>query len=457
MVYMKNIKIEKNFSIQEGSFVYTDFFENTSEKVALVFQTSEKGLLPEKAMTLLVQVFKENFYRYDYKIKERLRKTAIEMHWRLAAFFKRENQKFEISSVILIIKNDIVYAIQLGRLVIISFSDKFEYIGLDINKIYEENFQLPILGIKEDEIHIKTYSEKIIKDTNIVVLPAKLSNEFDKNISTKSDFEKQISQLIESDQRPIVKIDISENSGRLPHRKRFRITTKGSAIVLVIVIIIASFYVFFGRKWGQGAISSGKEFVDEKKRLIIDYSALLPKILQPKFKEDWVWTTPSNITLNPAFDSDNIYLICDNTLNCIRKKSYRVKWSESFQNPIATINLLRNEKILLVDESGIQYLIGKAKGHTLWKREYPILIHKKEIQTPEMIIIDYIRDGRLEKNYYITVAGNVISIISGENGKTIMQKKFQQKIDFISEYDYIEKCFYLSFGKRILKINLVLA
>ncbi|MCK4358815.1 MAG: hypothetical protein KAW92_08735 [Candidatus Cloacimonetes bacterium] len=453
---MKNIKIEKNFSIQEGSFVYTDFFENTSEKVALVFQTSEKSLISEKAMTLLVQVFKEYFYQYDYEIKERLRKTVVEMHWRLAAFFKRENHKFEISTVILIIKNDIVYAIQLGRLVIMSYSDEFEYIGFDINKIYAENYQLPILGIKEEEIQIKTYSEKIIKDTNIVVLPAKLSNEFDKNISIKSDFEKKISQLIESDEKPILKIGISEGSGRLQYKKKFRITTKGSAIVLVIVIIIASFYVFFGKKWWQGAISSGKEFVNEKKRLIIDYSALLPKIPQPKFDEDWEWTAPSNITINPTFDSDNIYLICNKIITCIRKNSHQVKWRESFQYPLISTKLLRNEKILLIDELGFQYLIEKAKGHILWKREYPILIHKKEIQSPEMITIDYIRDGRLEQNYYITVTGNVISIISGKNGKTVAQKEFQQKIDFISEYDYVEKCFYLSFVKRILKINLVL-
>lgn len=453
---MKNIKIERYFSLEEGNFVHIDFFPTNSEKVALVFQTSEQGMLAEKAMTLLVQVFKEYFYQDGYEIKERLRKTTVEMHWRLAAFFNRENQKFEISTVILIIRNDIVYAIQLGRLVIISYSDKLEYIGFDINKIYEENYELPILGIKEAEIQIKTYAKKIIKDTNIVVLPAKLSNEFNTNISTKSDFEKQISRLIESEQKPILKIDISEGSGRLPYKKKFRITTRVSAIALVIVIIIAGFYVFFGRKWGQGTLSSGKEFLEEKKKLIIDYSALLPKIYLPELEQDWEWTTPANITLNPVFDSDNIYLVSNKTFTCRRKNSYKLKWSKSFQNAIINIKLLREEKILLIDEQGMQYLIEKAKGHLLWKREVPIQISEIEKQAPEIIPIDYIRDGRLEENYYVTVSKNRMLIISGEKGKMIAQKDFQQNIDFISDYDYVEKCFYLTFGRKILKINVVL-
>jgi hypothetical protein len=453
---MKNIKIEKSFSIPEGSFIYTDFFESTFEKVALVFQPSEKGMLAEKAMTLLVQVFNEHFYQDGYEIKERLRRTAVEMHWRLAAFFNRENQKFEISTVILIIRNDIVYAIQLGRLVIMSYSDKLEYIGFDINKIYEKNYELPILGIKEAEIQIKTYAKKIIKDTNIVVLPAKLSNEFNTNVSTKSDFEKQISRLIESEQKPILKIDISEGSGRSPYKKKFRITTKGTAIVMIAVILIAGLYVVFGRKWGQGTLSSGKEFLDEKKRVLIERSVLLTKIPAPKFERSWEWTAPATITTVPVFDFDNIYLVSNKTLFCVRKNNYQIRWNQTCSYPIVAIKLLRNEKILLVDESGFQYLIEKAKGKLLWKREVLIQIPKMGQQTPELMPIDYIRDGRLEENYYVTVNKNIITVISGEKGEVVAQKDFEQKIDFISEYDYVEKCFYLAFGKKILKINLVL-
>jgi len=55
-----------------------------------------------------------------------------------------------------------------------------------------------------------------------------------------------------------------------------------------------------------------------------------------------------------------------------------------------------------------------------------------------------------------TIIKNRMLIISGEKGKIIAQKDFQQNIDFISKYDYVEKCFYLTFGKKILKINLVL-
>lgn len=473
---MKNIKIEKIFSIQDGSFIYTDFFESTSEKVALVFKTTERGLIAEQAITLLLQTFQENFYKGNYKplekssqfgdyIKERLKKTVIEMHWRLAAFFNRENHKFEISTIILIIKNDIIYVVQSGRIMVMTYSgkskrtnlNKVEYIGLDINKLYEESHQLPIMGIREEELRIKVYTKEIQKDIKVVILPIFSSSKFNTNIKTNSEFKNLISKLIKSNTKPLLIINITDDLHKSKRKKKFRITTKNSALTMIIVILVAGMYVFFGRRWMQGIFTSGKELIDESKRTLIDYTVLLPRIPIPKLEENWKWTAPATITGAPIFDFDNIYLIMGKELLCIRKNDRHIRWSQICSYTIADIKLLREEKILLVDEHGIQYLIKKVKGDFLWKGEAIIKIPKKNRQTPKIIYIDYIDDGRLQENYYVAIDENTMMIISGEKGNTIAQKDFNQKIDFISEYDYIEKCFYLVFGKKILKVNLLLS
>ena len=77
-------------------------------------------------------------------------------------------------------------------------------------------------------------------------------------------------------------------------------------------------------------------------------------------------------------------------------------------------------------------------------------------QSPHVIVIDYIRDGRLEQNYYVLAYKNMLSLILAGKGEIVVTKEFDDNIEYVSEYDYIEKCLYITMKKKIIKIDLII-
>ncbi len=453
----KHISLRENFSISSGSYIYSDFYEQSQEKIALVLNTYESSEKAEKAIAVLLQVFKDQFAQDFYDIESRLKKTIREMNWHLTAFFNREKCKFEVSAVICVIKNDIAYFVQTGRLLIYSYSKDFLSIGLDIQRNFEESFQIPILGIKEGELQIKVHSQKLGKDTDLLIIPFKQAKELSLEFATRENFLKLIEQLFSENVMPLVHIAARElHSKYRPHFK-FRLTSKTTGRIMLIVIVIATAYVLFGRKWVQGFLSSGKEVISEKKKLLIDYKSLFPNLPQPAFEiNEWEWLSPSEITLPPKFDAENLYFSTGKELMCIKKNTFTLRWKIMCEGEIKDVESLRDEKLLIIDDDDFHYLLNKTNGKVEWKKHKQGIHEKYTKEVPHLIVLDYIRDGRLEQNYYIISHKNMIELVLGDKGEVIAAEEFDGKIDFISEYDYIEKCFYVTMGRKVVKVDLIL-
>ncbi|HEX37850.1 MAG TPA: hypothetical protein ENG70_03195 [Candidatus Cloacimonetes bacterium] len=452
-----HISIRNNFSIKSGNYIYSDFYEHTQEKAALILNTYESSKKAEKAIAVLLQVFKDQFHKDSYDISSRLKETIREMNWHLTAFFNREKCKFEVSALICVIKNDTAYFAQTGRLLIYCFDKSFSSIGLDIENNFKESFQIPILGIKEGELQIKVHSHKLTESTDILIIPFKQAKELSLEFAARENFLSLIDQLFSDNVIPLAHISARERHSKYKSRLKFRLTSKTTGRIMLIVIIIATAYVIFGRKWAQGLLSSGKEVISEKKKFLIDYKSLFPNLPQPAFEvKEWEWLSPKEITLPPKFDVENLYFITDNELTCIKKNTYQLKWKATFNDKIRTAESLRNEKLLIVDAEDNHYLLDKTNGKIKWNKNKPSTPVKYIKESPHLIVLDYIRDGRLEQNYYILVDKNTIQLVLAEKGDVIAMEEFGSEIDFISEYDYIEKCFYVTMGRKVIKIDLIL-
>jgi len=453
----KHISIRENFSISSGNYIYRDFYEHSQEKVVLVLNTYEISDKADKAITVLLQIFKDQFSKKTYDVSSRLKETILEMNWHLTAFFNRQKCKFEISAVICVIKNDTAYFVQTGRLLIYCYDTSFSSIGLDIEKNFKESFQIPILGIKEGELQIKVHSHKLDQSTDLLIIPFKQAKELSLEFATRENFLSLINQLFSDKIKPIAHISAREMHSQYKPRLRFRLTSKTTGRIMLIVIVIATAYVLFGRKWGQGLLSSGKEVISEKKKLLIDYKSLFPNLPQPAFEvKAWEWLSPREITRPPIFDAENLYFITDNELTCIKKNTYQVKWKTKFNDKIRNAESLRNEKLLIVDAEDNHYLVDKTNGKIEWNKNKPSTPVKYIKERPHLIVIDYIRDGRLEQNYYILVDKNTIQLVLADKGEVIAVEEFESEIDFISEYDYIEKCFYITMRRKLYKVDLIL-
>jgi len=53
----KHITIQTKYSIKDGNYIYTDFYEKSQEKVALILNSYEKSEKAEKAVGVLLNVF----------------------------------------------------------------------------------------------------------------------------------------------------------------------------------------------------------------------------------------------------------------------------------------------------------------------------------------------------------------------------------------------------------------
>lgn len=452
-----HISIRDTYSIKTGSYIYTDFYEHTQEKVALVLNTYETSEHAEEALGVLLQVFKEQFSQRSYDITSRLKETIREMNWHLTAFFNRENCKFEVSAVICVIKNNNAYFVQTGRLLIYRYDKDFSSVGLDIKNNFKDSFQVPILGIKEGDLQIKVIPLTFRENIDLLIIPFKQAKELSLEFAARENFLSLIDQLFTEDVKPLAHITAKEIHSHYKPRLKFRLTSKTTGRIMLIVIIIATAYVLFGRKWGQGLLSSGKEVISEKKKLLIDYKSLFPNLPQPAFEvKAWEWLSPREITRPPIFDAENLYFLTDNELTCIKKNTYQIKWKTKFNNKIRNAESLRNEKLLIVDAQDNHYLLDKTNGKIEWNKNKPSTPVKYIQERPHLIVIDYIRDGRLEQNYYILVNRNLLQLVLAEKGEVIAVEEFESEIDYISEYDYIEKCFYITMGRKVYKVDLIL-
>ncbi|HHI88040.1 MAG TPA: hypothetical protein ENK03_03840, partial [Candidatus Cloacimonetes bacterium] len=451
----KHITIQTNYSIKNGNYIYTDFYEKSQEKVALILNSYEKSDKAEKAVGILLNVFKENFYEKSYDVKTRLQNTIREMNWHLTAFFNREKCKFEMSAVICVIKNEVAYFVQTGRLIIYAYNNKLTPIGLDIHKHFEESFHVPMLGIKEGELQIKVLTFDLKHDTDIFILPFLSAKELDTSIKSKDEFLQIFNKLFSENTAPLFHIIASEMHSLYKPRRKFHINSKTAGRFMLIVIIIATAYVIFGRKWGQGLLSSGKEVIGGKMKTLIDYKSLLQNL--PGFDvKDWQWISPVEITMPPLLDAENLYIITDDELTCIKKNTFQLRWKAEFEGEIREVESLRDKKLLIIDGRGNHYMLDKAHGNIEWQKAKPATHEKYNKQSPQVVVIDYIRDGRLEQNYYILSHKNLLKLILAGKGEVVAAEEFDDKIDYISDYDYVEKCFYVCMDRKIIKVDLII-
>ena len=228
------------------------------------------------------------------------------------------------------------------------------------------------------------------------------------------------------------------------------------------------FWYANGQKQKEGSYKDGKEFgewklstqevIREKKKTIIDdYKSLFQNLPHPGFEvKSWEWISPVEITMPPILDAENLYIITNNELTCIKKNSLQLKWNAEFEGDIKGVESLRDEKLLIIDGVGNHYMLDKAHGNIEWQKAKPATHEKYNKQSPKVIVIDYIRDGRLEQNYYILSHKNLLKLILAGKGDVVAAEEFDDKIDYISDYDYVEKCFYVCIDRKIIKVDLII-
>jgi len=447
-------EINKSYNKTSGSYIFTDFHPNSATKVALILRSNSKEENSNQILAQLLEKFQKSFYTEEIEIEKRMEKTFLEMHWKVASIFHKKEKKYNISALLLVLKNDTIYLIQSGRLSVMVFEEEAEFFGLGVKQLIDADEPVNMLGTEQDNISYKVFSRKLKPGAQIVALPVFSAQKL-KDLNSKSLFKEALADLAKGEAHPIFSFSLKAKK-KFAKKNIFSLSAIFSFRVLAIVVIVASFYAILGKKWIQGWISSGKEFVNEKKVQNIDIERILSPDQKLAFRTIDKLPQLEKITQKPYFDSSHLFLVSNNKIVTIYKNSYKLIWEKSIKNEIVFVNLLRNNMIILVDASGKQFLLNRTNGELIWEKQTRLNILPHQDDKSDIIVLDYIKDGRLNKNYYVTARDSKLKIYSANSGELVNEKQFDQAFDFISDYDYIRKCFYVVLDNELIKLDLII-
>ncbi len=449
---MKIINVEKYYNLDSGSYIFSDFYETSTEKVALILQSNKQTKNSESAIAKLLENFQKEFYKKPGGVKTRMEQTFLGLHWKLASLVHKQKTKFNISALLLVLKNNTLYLVQAGRLCAVTFNKQTEFVGLKVKQLIDVDESINMLGKEDDNLTYKVFSHELQPGTRVTIQSV-FSGQRLKKAKTKDEFTDILDKLIAEKKYPMFNFSVPQRT-KLKSSPFFSITTVFSFRLLMVVVILASFYALLGKKWIQGWISSGKEFVNEKKVQNIDINRIL------RSDQDLLLVTADKlpqldtITQAPSFDARHLFLVSNNKIVSVQKDGYKLFWEKKFSNKIISVKLLRNNMMFLLDDLGKQFLLNRTNGEVIWQKETELSTKPQQDKVSELVMLDYIKDSRLDKNYYVTVIDSTIKIYSTNSGDLINEKQFSDSIDHISDYDYIQKCFFVVIDNEILKLKL---
>lgn len=464
--------ISKISEQKNGSFIFTDFYPFNNDKIAIVFHCLEPQPLYENAVKIALETFNKKFYNVDKNVDsvERLKNTALEINRQIYGFLTHNHLKKSIlSSIFLLIKQDFLYLIQFGKIMVgVVHNGQFIELGnrwKEYNQQIENEIQM--LGSKIENVELCVIEQKLSKHDIILAVLYKIAHQFNTNKTSRFSYIKQFNEFATKNNAPMLMIEIIKELSLGPsiEKKKFHLSARNVGISMVILAIIAALYAFFGKNLGEDYMYTGKEILKQKSNKIdfdkidekfsIATKLFLPQVYQPKLKNEWEMALPFTVSHPPLFDYENIYLIKDNKIFCLTKTSKEISWVQKFNFPIPYVKLLGN-KYLLVDYGDNQFFcLNKDNGKIVWARQSKQHIDSvvvNEIDKP--IFIDYGRDRRLQYLYFITKDDEDILLFNCENGKIVDRFAMKNKIKFISDYDYITKSIYVVIDNKLICLKL---
>jgi len=246
------------------------------------------------------------------------------------------------------------------------------------------------------------------------------------------------------------------------------------AVMMSIIIILSVVYVFYGKNWfaDQQHLLKQKnrefrqnELMDTLLKLQEQGQETLNEIFQQNLeleifphqkitmRKNWTQNIPFFPTLKPFFDYKMIYLVSDNKIITLKKKTQKKCWEIILMNKIVNLELLDANRLLLILENREILCLNRDSGETIWTKKCDIEINRpEEPKTAFQISLDKFK--RLDSSLILLHSKDSVTLLNTIKGDSIFTYRSDTKIDLISDFDLLEKCIYIIENKRISKISI---
>lgn len=242
------------------------------------------------------------------------------------------------------------------------------------------------------------------------------------------------------------------------------------AVIMAVIIIMTVIYVFYGKNWlaEQQYIQRQRnsEFMkNELMQKMLDIEKQSQEVLNEilnlsydielfqkqkiKLEKTGERLFETNLIQKPDFDYKNLYLISSNKLFVLSKDLERIKWEKQFGEGLVDIKLLDANRILVLTMQKEAICLNRDNGKEIWVKELKTL---PMVRDNSILQISLNKFKQLDRSIILMFSKNEIELIDNITGTSLTVYESENRIDYLSDFDIMEKCIYFIEGNKISKL-----
>jgi len=251
---------------------------------------------------------------------------------------------------------------------------------------------------------------------------------------------------------------------------RSKIKKRIIAVIMVLIILTTIVYVFYGKNWlaEQQYLQRQRnsEFlkndlmqkmldIEEQSQEVLNeilnisyelelfqkQEIELEKISEREFK--------NNLIRSPYFDYKSIYLISSSQLHVLSKDLEQIKWQKEFDEELIDLELLDANRILVLTGQKNALCLNRDTGEMIWEKKLNSLPIRGNNSVFQISINKY---KQLDRSIILIFYGNEIELVENITGYSLVKYQEEDEIDFLSDFDILEKSIYVIKANKISKL-----
>ncbi|MDP8203881.1 MAG: hypothetical protein P9L95_05060 [Candidatus Tenebribacter mawsonii] len=242
------------------------------------------------------------------------------------------------------------------------------------------------------------------------------------------------------------------------------------AFIMALIILMTVAYVFYGKNW-----LTEQQYIQKQKNTEFLRNELMQKMLDIEKQSQEVLNEILNLSYDieifqkqkinlektaenlldedliqkPYFDYKNLYLISSNKLHVLSKDLEQIKWEKQFEEGLIDLELLDANRILVFTKQNNAICLSRDTGKEIWSVVLKTKPEKKENSIFQVSLNKY---KQLDSSIIITVSNNEIELLENITGTSLFVYESDDNINYLSDFDIIEKCIYSIEGNKLTKL-----
>jgi len=393
------------------------------------------------------------------EIESWLKDFFAEYHWKLHAAFRKTNLKEKGISLFLAVMYDHeLYIMEFGRMLCgLVEKDSIHPVGRSWTNFHVKSLEeMQMLGLSESDISVKPKRIMMPENQYLIALPSVYCDQLMNQNIEYSSLNTLLQSIFEETNGCYLMLE-STSKLTLPKRPRFK-RFQVTAVVIMVLTLLALLYMQFGNRWLESTGRKLKILLTSKTRLTVEQIPQYLNIQSESIKRQWQkierianqparqirltqsWQTDLNflITANPSFDTKNIYIASDNNLMAFDKNSNKLAWKKDFETNVKGVTVIRGNLIVFLAN---QQMVCLKNGEDIfWTKPIDDRILVKQTLAPFELSSE--EDPRIYGSILIVPSEKGIYVHDVNSGNQITAIMFEKRLQFLSDYDAYNNCFY---------------